>query len=418
MASKAGGRAKHVIVSLRQGVPRPHAGLAAGRRHPGAEGMDRQPRSGLRADSVPRWLPHAGHLVRTVSSAACANSGIEPQNVAGVILETYQGGSAAFAPPEYMQALRQWCTGHKALLVCDEVQAGFGRTGTHVGLRALRHRARSGDLRQGHFEFAAAGGGGRPTRRHGPASRGQHDLHAHRQSGLLRGGAGLHRSGGQGKPGRQRARAWARILHKKLRALQSRFPQIGAWMARVWWRAWPASSRARRSPTATWPGTWSTLRGERRADVHAGGFGGGDGQDRAAAGDQRSGACWRASPCWKKPSRRRSPARRWRPDARPQVLIVGGGMITHDQLLPSLYHLQRKGRVGEICRLRVAWPRLARAGRAPTLAPRLSRPDPSTATRRHRRDRAAAGSVSRSSSRACRRGRSWSWRCPISCIST
>ena len=58
---------------------------------------------------------------------------IEPQNVAGVILETYQGGSAAFAPPAYMQALRQWCSGHKALLVCDEVQAGFGRTGTMWG---------------------------------------------------------------------------------------------------------------------------------------------------------------------------------------------------------------------------------------------------------------------------------------------
>jgi 4-aminobutyrate aminotransferase/(S)-3-amino-2-methylpropionate transaminase len=59
--------------------------------------------------------------------------GIEPQHVAGVILETYQGGSAAFAPPEYMQSLRQWCTGRKALLVCDEVQAGFGRCGTLWG---------------------------------------------------------------------------------------------------------------------------------------------------------------------------------------------------------------------------------------------------------------------------------------------
>lgn len=58
---------------------------------------------------------------------------VEPQDVAGVILETYQGGSAAFAPPEYMQALRQWCSGHKALLVCDEVQAGFGRCGTLWG---------------------------------------------------------------------------------------------------------------------------------------------------------------------------------------------------------------------------------------------------------------------------------------------
>lgn len=33
---------------------------------------------------------------------------------------------------------------------------------------------------------------------------------------------------------------------------------------------------------------------------------------------------------------------------KPQILIVGGGMITHDQLLPSLYHMQRQGRIGEI----------------------------------------------------------------------
>jgi len=59
--------------------------------------------------------------------------GVEPASVAGVILETYQGGSAAFAPPEYMKSLRQWCTGRKALLVCDEVQAGFGRCGTLWG---------------------------------------------------------------------------------------------------------------------------------------------------------------------------------------------------------------------------------------------------------------------------------------------
>ncbi len=32
----------------------------------------------------------------------------------------------------------------------------------------------------------------------------------------------------------------------------------------------------------------------------------------------------------------------------PRVTIVGGGMITNDQILPSLYHLQRQGVVGEI----------------------------------------------------------------------
>jgi len=55
--------------------------------------------------------------------------GIEPRNVAGILIETYQGGSAAFAPTAYMHELRSWATGHQALLVCDEVQAGFGRTG-------------------------------------------------------------------------------------------------------------------------------------------------------------------------------------------------------------------------------------------------------------------------------------------------
>jgi len=64
---------------------------------------------------------------------AVSEAGVQPAHVAGVILETYQGGSASFAPVEYMQQLRAWCTGHKALLVCDEVQAGFGRTGTLAG---------------------------------------------------------------------------------------------------------------------------------------------------------------------------------------------------------------------------------------------------------------------------------------------
>jgi len=31
-----------------------------------------------------------------------------------------------------------------------------------------------------------------------------------------------------------------------------------------------------------------------------------------------------------------------------RVAMIGGGMIAHDQLLPSLYHLQRLGRIGEI----------------------------------------------------------------------
>lgn len=36
------------------------------------------------------------------------------------------------------------------------------------------------------------------------------------------------------------------------------------------------------------------------------------------------------------------------PEVTPEVTIVGGGMITHDQLLPSIYHMQREGRLGAI----------------------------------------------------------------------
>ncbi|MDQ6678441.1 MAG: aminotransferase class III-fold pyridoxal phosphate-dependent enzyme, partial [Acidobacteriota bacterium] len=64
---------------------------------------------------------------------ALSERNLRPEDVAGVMLETYQGGSAAFAPAEYMQAMRTWCTRHGVLLVCDEVQAGFGRTGTLWG---------------------------------------------------------------------------------------------------------------------------------------------------------------------------------------------------------------------------------------------------------------------------------------------
>jgi 4-aminobutyrate aminotransferase-like enzyme len=59
--------------------------------------------------------------------------GIKPNQVAGVISETYQGVGPNFMPKEYAQALRSWCDQHGALLCFDEVQAGFGRCGTLWG---------------------------------------------------------------------------------------------------------------------------------------------------------------------------------------------------------------------------------------------------------------------------------------------
>lgn len=60
---------------------------------------------------------------------ALKQQGFEPTDIAGVIVETYQGGNAQLAPTEYMQKLRAWCDENDIVLTFDEVQAGFGRTG-------------------------------------------------------------------------------------------------------------------------------------------------------------------------------------------------------------------------------------------------------------------------------------------------
>jgi 4-aminobutyrate aminotransferase-like enzyme len=62
-----------------------------------------------------------------------ARLGVEPDNVAGVISETYQGAGPNFIPKQYAKDLRKWCDKYGALLCFDEVQAGFGRCGTMWG---------------------------------------------------------------------------------------------------------------------------------------------------------------------------------------------------------------------------------------------------------------------------------------------
>jgi 4-aminobutyrate aminotransferase/(S)-3-amino-2-methylpropionate transaminase len=59
--------------------------------------------------------------------------GVRPDRVAGVISETYQGVGPDFMPAEYARRLAAWCREHDVLLIFDEVQAGFGRTGTLWG---------------------------------------------------------------------------------------------------------------------------------------------------------------------------------------------------------------------------------------------------------------------------------------------
>src|SRR5215211_742147 len=52
------------------------------------------------------------------------------QNVAAVIMETIVGTNGIIVPPDgYLQSIREVCDRHGILLICDEVMAGFGRSG-------------------------------------------------------------------------------------------------------------------------------------------------------------------------------------------------------------------------------------------------------------------------------------------------
>lgn len=51
-------------------------------------------------------------------------------NTAGVILETIQGGAGFIVPEKYyLKAVRERCSAMGAMLILDEIQPGFGRTG-------------------------------------------------------------------------------------------------------------------------------------------------------------------------------------------------------------------------------------------------------------------------------------------------
>ena len=129
---KVGGRTKHVIVSFDNAFHGRTLGAQQAGGIPSLKEWIVNPDPGFVQVPFPDGFrtPDTSFDFFLKSLAEC---GVDSQNVAGVIMETYQGGSAAFAPVEYMRSMRSWCDGHKALLVCDEVQAGFGRTGTLWG---------------------------------------------------------------------------------------------------------------------------------------------------------------------------------------------------------------------------------------------------------------------------------------------
>lgn len=86
------------------------------------------------ADLFHAPYPNAYHGVTVEESLAALDDlflcDIEPDRVAAIIIEPVQGeGGFYAAPAEFMQALRKRCDDHGILLIADEIQTGFARTG-------------------------------------------------------------------------------------------------------------------------------------------------------------------------------------------------------------------------------------------------------------------------------------------------
>ncbi len=80
------------------------------------------PYHGLRRgwDDVPTALAYLDEVIQLEG----------PRTIAAFILETVTGTNGVLVPPDgYLQGVRELCDRHGILMICDEVMAGFGRTG-------------------------------------------------------------------------------------------------------------------------------------------------------------------------------------------------------------------------------------------------------------------------------------------------
>lgn len=93
----------------------------------------------LPADVYHVPFPSALHRVSVADSVLAIErlfkADIDPGRVAAIVIEPVQGEGGFYpAPPELMIELRRICDEHGILLVADEVQTGFARTGKWFGM--------------------------------------------------------------------------------------------------------------------------------------------------------------------------------------------------------------------------------------------------------------------------------------------
>jgi len=91
---------------------------------PGIVGVVRYPDTHRWGEAEPRPLGESLQGLEDVIRYEGAHT------IAAVFLETIVGTNGILIPPDgYIQGVREICTRHGILMVCDEVMAGFGRTG-------------------------------------------------------------------------------------------------------------------------------------------------------------------------------------------------------------------------------------------------------------------------------------------------
>ncbi|MDE2749866.1 MAG: aspartate aminotransferase family protein [Chloroflexota bacterium] len=117
------------------------------------------------------WLPAVDYVAFNDIDAACEAIG---EGTAAVVVESVQGeGGVHPASVEYLQALRARCDQTGAMLVIDEIQTGFGRTGKWFGFE-------HGDIAPDIISVGKAIAGGLPMgavcwrAAHGPIERATH----------------------------------------------------------------------------------------------------------------------------------------------------------------------------------------------------------------------------------------------------
>jgi 4-aminobutyrate aminotransferase-like enzyme len=222
---KAGGRGKHVVISFEKAFHGRTLGSQLAGGIPALKEWIVTPDRGFAQVPFPDGF-------RTPDTSfdffmkSLAEIGIDSQNVCGVILETYQGGSGAFAPREYMQSLRNWTAAHNILLVCDEVQAGFGRTGTmwgfeHYGIvpdLALFGKGISSSL-----PLSAVAGRAAVMNLHPPGS--MTSTHTGNPIACAAAMASMDLIVNEGLV--ENAKRMGALLHARLHAMKNRYPQIG-----------------------------------------------------------------------------------------------------------------------------------------------------------------------------------------------